>query len=234
MANEIIHEKDVDAKDIIQDFVERNSNCFLGKIEGDRYIKTLVLVNTSFLPEFFDISTRVQYILREIEHPVCCEVCGNLVMKQLHGKHAKLYTTCCPSCAHKTKEYKDSVKNTMESRYGKGITNPMQVQRFVDKIQETDRRNHGGMLFNQTEEGRQVIRDRWSGMSDEERNHVIQKAIDTNKRNHGGTHSSSLEETKNKFRNTISKRTKDDWDRILKKSIEKWEQHYGRGIKNPS
>ena len=155
-------------------------------------------------------------------------------MKQLHGNHAKLYTTCCPSCAHQTKEYKDKHRHTMESRYGKGITNPMQIKEFVDKIQETDRRNHGGILFNQTKEGRKIIKDRWQNLSIDEKNKVIQKAIDSNKRNHGGVHSSSLEETKNKYRVTISKRTQEDWDNMLKKSIEKWEQHYGKGITNPS
>ena len=74
MTNEIIQENDIDVKTIIKQFIEKHNNCFLKRIENNRYIKTLILVNTSFLPEFFDINTRIQYILRGIESPICCQL----------------------------------------------------------------------------------------------------------------------------------------------------------------
>ena len=234
MTNEIIQENDIDVKIIIKQFIEKHNNCFLKRIENNRYIKTLILVNTSFLPEFFDINTRIQYILRGIESPICCEICGNIVMKQIHGNSAKIYTACCPSCAHKTKDYLDKYNTTMERKYGVGVKNPMDVKEFRDKAKETDRRNHGGILFNQTNIGRKLISDRWDSLSDDDKRKIINKAIETNKLNHGGIHSSSLDETKDKYRKTISKRTSEDWQAIREHTRITLSEKYHGDYVNPS
>lgn len=54
MTNSIIQDADISAKEIISNFIKTHHNGWLKKISNDDYLRTLVYVNTSFLPDFFE------------------------------------------------------------------------------------------------------------------------------------------------------------------------------------
>ena len=96
------------------------------------------------------------------------------------------------------KDHKDEINKArrlaIQNKYG--VDNIMQVEEIKNKCLNSNRENHGGILSQQTDEGRKKQSERMLAHPE-----IHVKSFETNKNNHGGIHNLALSENREKLYN---------------------------------
>jgi hypothetical protein len=98
--------------------------------------KNLLKIYTSFLPEKTKNTQRAWHLINDIDYIPICKNCNKNETSFNNNKFGYL-DYCSVKCGRNSDQVKENLKNTLESKYGDGITNPYQAKEVKEKIKKT-------------------------------------------------------------------------------------------------
>jgi hypothetical protein len=105
-------------------------------------VKKMLMIYTIFLPEKSKNTQRAWHLIKNIDYIPLCKNCNKNTTNFNNNKFGYL-DYCSVKCQRNSEKVKENLKNTLELKYGNGISNPYQAKEVKEKIKETMMEKYG-------------------------------------------------------------------------------------------